>query len=99
LLDGSVRALVIFVDLALEIYVWILLAATVLAWLVGFKIIDAHTLAVVRGLLDKVTEPVRGPIRRVLPDLRDIDISPIIAIVLIVFLRYLIALYVLPLAS
>jgi YggT family protein len=95
------RTLVLVIDIVLTLYVWVLLAAAVRSLLIGFKIVDAHNRVVVSigAFLDALTEPARRPVRKILPDLRDVDISPIMLIVLIVFIRYLIALYVLPLAS
>jgi len=79
----------------LDIYVWILIAAVILSWLVAFNIINRNNDFVrqVSYALLRLTEPVLGPIRRFLPDLGGLDISPVIAIIVIYFIRYLIVYY------
>jgi YggT family protein len=78
------------IDLLLEIYTWILLAAAVMSWLIGFNVItsDKPALAMIRKVLDTLTEPVRRPMRRILPDLGGVDISPLLLIVWIMAIRY-----------
>jgi YggT family protein len=75
-----------------------LLAAAVLYLLIKYKAVDAQapTVAHLNTLLQNVTEPTRRPIRRILPNLGDVDISPI---VVIVFVRYMLSMYVAPLVS
>jgi YggT family protein len=46
--------------------------------------------------LYRITEPALRPIRNVMPNLGGIDISPVILILIIIFIRYCIALYILP---
>jgi YggT family protein len=78
------------IDLVLEIYIWILLATAVLSWLIGFNPVSTEnrTVAVVGRVLDTLTEPVRRPMRRVLPDLGGVDISPLLLIAIIMAVRY-----------
>ena len=78
------------IDIALEIYVWILLAAAVLSWLIGFKAVgtDNRAVAAIARVLDTLTEPVRRPMRRILPDLGGVDISPLLLIAIIMAIRY-----------
>jgi YggT family protein len=79
----------------LDIYVWILIAAVVLSWLLAFNIINRHNDIVRQATyaLSRLTEPVLGPIRRFLPDLGGLDVSPVIAIIIIYFIRYLVVYY------
>jgi YggT family protein len=93
----SVRNFFLVIDLALAIYLWLLLAVAVTSWLIGFNVIGSgnRTVAVISKVLDKVTGPALRPIRSLLPD-RGVDISPVILILIVVFVRYVIALYVLP---
>ena len=78
------------IDLVLEIYIWILLAAAVVSWLIGFHVVstDNRTVAVIGKALDALTEPVRRPMRRILPDLGGVDISPLLLIAIIMAIRY-----------
>jgi YggT family protein len=79
----------------LNIYFWILIAMVVMSWLVAFSIINNHNNVVrqVSYALYRLTEPVLAPIRRFLPDLGGIDISPIIAIIALQFIRVLVVYY------
>ncbi len=80
------------IDLVLSIYIWILIAQVVFSWLFAFNVINARNqfVAMVGDFLNKATEPVLRPIRRFLPDLGGIDISPIVVFIAIFFLRQLI---------
>jgi YggT family protein len=92
------RALFLVIDLALNLYIWLLIAAAVLSWLVAFNVVNARNqvVAMVGDFLYRITEPLLRPIRSVMPDLGGIDLSPVILILIIIFLRYVIALYILP---
>lgn len=79
----------------LDIYFWILIAMVVMSWLTGFNIINRQN-DIVRQIsyaLYRLTEPVLAPIRRFLPDLGGLDISPVIAIIALQFIRYLVIYY------
>ncbi|MDE1993259.1 MAG: YggT family protein [Rhizobiaceae bacterium] len=79
------------IDLALNLYMYILIASAIFSWLYAFNVINSSNQFVnsVGTFLYNVTEPVLRPIRRVLPDLGGIDISPIIVLLLIFFIRSL----------
>jgi YggT family protein len=85
-------------DLVLAVYTWLLLASAVLYCLIGFGAIDAsrRARAAIGAFLSAVTTPVLRPIRRLLPQPGGIDISPVVAIVLVAAIRYVIVLYILP---
>jgi len=92
------RILLVGVDEGLDIYCWIMVAFSILHLLGGFGVIDVSN-RVVEGInasLDKVTAPALWPIRRLLPDLGAVDISPIVLISVLIVIRYAIALYVWP---
>ena len=77
------------VSTVISIYVWLLIAQAVLSWLVAFGIVNRYNrvVATIGDFLWRVTEPLLRPIRRVIPDLGGIDISPVILILLLWFLR------------
>ncbi|CAN5329241.1 YggT family protein [soil metagenome] len=78
-----------------DIYFWILIATVVMSWLVAFNVVNRHN-NVVRQLnyaLFRLTEPLLGPIRRLMPDLGGLDISPVIALIALQFIRYLVVYY------
>ena len=92
------RALFLVIDLALQLYIWILIASAILSWLVAFNVVNTRNpvVASVGEFLYRITEPALRPIRNMMPNLGGIDISPIILILFIIFIRYVIALYILP---
>ena len=86
------RSLLWLFDTVISIYVWIVIAQIVLGWLIQFGIVNARQpfVAQVGEFLWKVTEPALAPIRRRLPDLGGIDISPMVLIIALYFIRMLV---------
>jgi YggT family protein len=84
-------ALINTVDFVLDIYTWILIGSAVFSWLYAFNVVNSRNqfVASLGSFLFKVTEPVLAPIRRLMPDLGGVDISPIVALVIIYFIRQL----------
>ena len=82
-------ALIQTIVLALDIYWWLLIAAAIFSWLYAFNVVNSRNQVVgmVGNFLFRVTEPALRPIRRFLPDLGGIDISPIILLLIIFFVR------------
>ncbi|HEV2300503.1 MAG TPA: YggT family protein [Stellaceae bacterium] len=77
------------VSTVITIYIWLLIAQAVLSWLVAFGIVNTrHRFVAMAGdFLWRITDPLLRPIRSVLPDLGGIDISPVVLILLLYFLR------------
>ena len=76
-------------DFVLMILQLVIFVQVILSWLIAFNIINRHG-QVVGGLLygiDRLTEPLYRPIRRVLPDFGALDLSPLVVLLLISFLR------------
>ncbi|WP_353858162.1 YggT family protein [Azospirillum formosense] len=88
-------ALYLLIDTVLSLYVWLLIASAVLSWLVAFNVVNTRNRAVyvIGDFLYRITEPVLRPIRRVLPNMGGLDLSPIAVILLIFFIRNLMAEY------
>ena len=86
------RALFLVIDLALELYIWIVIAAAIFSWLVAFHVVNTRNQAIgmIGEFLYRITEPVLRPIRRRLPNLGGIDISPIIVWLIILFILWVI---------
>jgi YggT family protein len=76
-------------DTVIRIYIWLLLASVVLSWLVTFNIVNRHNrfVYVIGDFLHRSTEPVLRPVRNLLPSMGGIDISPVIVILALYFLR------------
>jgi YggT family protein len=92
------RALLDVILIALTIYVWLLIAAAVLSWLVAFNVVNTRNqvVAMVGDFLYRITEPALRPIRNFLPNLGGIDISPVILILIIFLIQRLIEYYIYP---
>jgi YggT family protein len=96
--EWAMKALFYVIDLALTFYIYLLIAAAVLSWLIAFNVVNVRNqfVAMVADFLYRITEPALRPIRNRLPNLGGIDISPIILIFIIIFLQLVIRLYIIP---
>ena len=84
-----IYTLIGLVDLILAIIFWVILAQVILSWLIIFNVLNTRSAgvrSVVNGI-DRVTEPVYRPVRRVLPNLGSIDLAPLVIVIIILFLR------------
>ena len=94
------HALLRVILLALELYTYLLIASAVMSWLVAFGVVNMRNDAV-RGIwnfLYQITEPALRHIRRILPNLGGVDVSPIILLLLIYLVQMWIKDYLLPIA-
>ena len=82
-------SVLMLIDRIIDIYVWVIILSAVLSWLVAFDIINMRNRFVylVGDALNRITEPVYRPIRRFLPDMGGLDLSPLIVILGLWFLR------------
>ena len=92
------RAVLDIIIIILDLYVWLLIASAILSWLIAFNVVNTRNqfVAAVAEFLYRITEPVLAPIRRLMPNLGGLDISPIILILLIFLVQKLIAYNVMP---
>jgi YggT family protein len=92
------RALLDVILIALQLYVWLLIAAAVVSWLIAFNVVNTRNqvVAMLADFLYRITEPALRPIRSVMPNLGGIDISPVILILIIYFLEQVIIRYIYP---
>lgn len=92
------RALLDVILIVLQIYVWLLIAAAILSWLIAFNVVNTRNqfVAAVAEFLYKITEPVLRPIRNFMPNLGGLDISPVIVILIIFFIQSVIVRYIYP---
>ena len=86
------RALLDVILIALQIYVWLLIASAILSWLIAFNVVNTRNqfVATAGEFLYRITEPALRPIRNLMPNLGGIDISPVILIIALMFLDQLI---------
>ena len=86
------------IDTIIDLYIWLLIAAAVLSWLVAFNVVNARNqfVAMVGDFLFRITQPVLRPIRNMMPSLGGIDISPVIVILIIILIKDVIVRYIYP---
>ena len=83
------KSVLILFDNIISLYIWILIINAIISWLVAFNILNTNN-RFVYSVLDvsyKLTSPALNFIRRYLPNLGSIDISPVILILGLIFLR------------
>ena len=86
------QAFLWLISTVIELFIWCLIISAILSWLIAFNVLNTSN-RLVYSLLDisyKMTDPLLRPIRNFLPNLGGIDISPVILILLLMFLRNLI---------
>lgn len=83
------------IDIVLELYMWCIIIAAILSWLSYGGVINTHNRFVymVSDFLYRITEPALRPIRRFVPMVGGIDLSPVVLILLIYFVRSLLREY------
>lgn len=77
------------IDLILGFYTWIIIGSAIFSWLYAFNVVNPRNqfVAMIGDMLFRLTEPALRPIRRFMPDLGGLDISPIILLFAIFFVR------------
>jgi YggT family protein len=94
-LNSMVNPVVWLIVTLIDIYFWIILITVIMSWLIAFNVMNGQNPYVrqVNHALRRLTEPLLAPIRRFLPDLGGIDISPIVLLIGLQFLRYIVIYY------
>lgn len=84
-------SLLLLLDSIISLYIWSLVAYVVASWLIAFNIINPWqpTVRMILNVLDRIHDPLMSRIRSVLPNLGGVDISPIILLLAVQFLRNL----------
>lgn len=82
----------------INLYLYLVIASAILSWLIAFNVVNTRNqfVAAVAEFLYRITEPVLGPIRRRLPNMGGLDISPIILFFLLWLIQLYLAEYVYP---
>ncbi len=85
-------------NMLVEIVVFVIIASAIASWLVAFGVVNMrnHFVRTVVETLYRLTEPMLRPIRRVMPNLGGVDISPIALLVILYFVRYCVNYYLAP---
>ncbi len=92
-MDTILVPLIFVVSKALDLYLWCIIISAILSWLVAFNVVNLSNKFVysVGDFLYRITEPALRPIRRFMPNLGGIDISPVLLILAIYFIQMVLA--------
>ena len=85
------KSIFLLVDSVINIYIWLIIINVILSWLVAFNVLNTQNRFVfaVLNATHQLTDPVLNKIRRFIPNLGSIDISPVVLILLLIFIRNL----------
>lgn len=92
------QSLILLLVTVIDLYMWAIIIWVILSWLVVFNVINTQNrfVAMVGDFLNRITEPALRPIRRFVPNLGGVDLSPLILILLLYFAKNLIFEYLAP---
>ena len=81
--------LIQIVDIILTVLWWFIIAQAVMSWLIAFNVINTHNdfVGQLWHVLDRITEPLYRPVRKIMPDLGMIDLAPMVVILIVMILR------------
>ena len=85
------KSIFLLVDSVINIYIWLIIINVILSWLVAFNVLNTQNRFVfaILNTTHQLTDPVLNKIRRFIPNLGSIDISPVVLILLLFFIRNL----------
>ena len=86
------NAILYLIVTVIDIYQFVLIAAVIFSWLISFNVINTHNefVAMLGQVLHRLTEPVLAPVRRILPDMGGLDLSPVVVLILLQVLKVLV---------
>ena len=84
-------SLLLLISAIINIFIWLLIANAILSWLVAFNVVNTSNqfVSAVGNFLYRITEPPLRPIRKIIPTMGGLDVSPVVLILLLIFLRNL----------
>ena len=76
------------VHIILTVLWWFIIAQAVMSWLIAFNVINTHNdfVAQLWMMLDRITEPLYRPFRRIMPDFGGLDLTPMLVLILIIII-------------
>jgi YggT family protein len=86
------RELLDFISYLITLYIYVIIATAVMSWLIAFNVVNLYN-PLVRSIwqaLNALTEPLQRPIRRMLPDMGGVDVSPVVLILACMFVQLVI---------
>ena len=77
------------VDILLTVLWWFIIAQAIMSWLIAFNVINTHSEIVsqIWSVLDRITEPLYRPFRRIMPDFGGLDLTPMLVLILITIVQ------------
>ena len=83
------QSLLYLISSIIGIYIWVVIIHVIISWLTAFQVINRHNQLVssMMFMSDRLTKPALRPIRRYMPDLGGVDISPVVLLLLLYFFR------------
>jgi len=86
------KSLFLLIDSIINIYIWLIIINAILSWLVAFNVLNTQNrfVFVILNATHQLTDPVLNKIRKFIPNLGSIDISPVVLILFLLFIRNLI---------
>ena len=86
-------ALLNLIATVISLYMWVLIISVIMSWLVAFNVINTHNRFVymIGGFVYRLTEPALRPIRNFLPNLGGLDLSPMVLLLALIFLKQVVA--------
>ena len=85
------KSLFLLIDSIINIYIWLIIINVILSWLVAFNVLNTQNrfvFMILNGTY-QLTDPALNKIRKFIPNLGSIDISPVVLILLLIFIRNL----------
>jgi YggT family protein len=78
-----------FIVLVIDLFIWVIIIGAILSWLIAFNVVNTNNrfVQMIADMLWRMTDPALRPIRRFMPNLGGIDISPVVLILLLLFFR------------
>ena len=76
-------------DTVIGLYIWVILIGAILSWLIAFNVVNTRNrlVATIADVTDRLTEPALRPIRRIVPSLGGVDLSPVVLLIGLMFLQ------------
>jgi len=93
------NALLITLSTVITLYIYVIIASAIFSWLIAFNVVNTQNKFVytVYDILNRLTEPALAPIRRFMPNLGGLDISPVILLLALIFVQNFIRFDLVPL--
>jgi YggT family protein len=89
---AAAQTLVWVIDQVINLYIWVIIAAVIASWLIAFGVVNVRNEAVrfILQALNALTEPVFRQVRRIIPPIGGLDLSPLVVLIALSAIQYFI---------